>query len=485
MPDSSADRHRHALVARCGPDAVRWDEQSLAAHSHDTWCLSVLQALRGTLNSRPLCVVSPAATEHVSAVLRYANQHRLAVVPYGAGSGVCGGVLPAADAIVVDVRRMDRILELNDVALTVRVQAGMMGNAFEAALNEAGYSMGHFPQSIDVSTVGGWVATRAAGQYSTRYGCIEDILLGLEVVLPDGEVLRTRVGPRSATGPDLRQLFLGSEGTLGVVTELTVRMFPKPESSVGQAFSFTSMHDGLEAIRSIMRAGWKPPVVRLYDGAETARLFPSVSRGDNCLLILLSEGPATLVAAESAACAASSTAQGGTAVGTEPVQRWLAERNQVPRFEVFLERGLVLDTIEVATTWDHIHDLYREVVAALQAVPGTIVASGHSSHSYAQGTNIYFTFVARPADTADAEATYLGCWQQAMEATLRCHGTISHHHGIGRLRVPWMARELGAGVGVLRGIKRALDPNGIMNPGVLIPEEQPTVAGSPSTARSS
>jgi len=188
-------------------------------------------------------------------------------------------------------------------------------------------------------------------------------------------------------------------------------------------------------------------------------------------LLLLSEGAETLTAAEMAACTRVCTANGGTAVGDEPVHRWVAERNHVPGFEQFLQRGLVLDTIEVATTWDHINDLYREVIAALQQVKGTLVASGHSSHSYPQGTNIYFTFVARPDDPTQAEATYLTCWEQAMEATLRCHGTIAHHHGVGRLRTRWMGRELGAGLNVLRTVKRALDPNGIMNPGVLIPEE--------------
>ncbi|HXQ21381.1 MAG TPA: FAD-binding oxidoreductase [Candidatus Acidoferrales bacterium] len=473
-PGSGAAVHREALVARLGAAAVRWDDETLAQHSRDTWCLSQLRALRGALTARPLCVVSPNSVEQVSALLAYANARRLAVVPFGAGSGVCGGVLPDDGAVVVDMRRMDEIVELNETALTVRVQAGMMGNAFEAALNAAGYSMGHFPQSIDVSTVGGWVATRAAGQYSTRYGSIEDLLLALEVVLPDGRVLRTRVGPRAATGPDLRQLFLGSEGTLGIVTELTARIFPRPASSVGQAYSFASMHDGLEAIRLIMRAGWRPPVVRLYDGVETARLFTTVSTGDNCLLLLISEGPPALTAVETAACAGVCTAHGGTEVGTEPVQHWLAERNQVPGFESFLQRGFVLDTIEVATTWDHIHDLYREVIAALQTVEGVIVASGHSSHSYAQGTNIYFTFVARPEDPVRAEPTYLACWRQTMEATLRCHGTIAHHHGIGRLRTPWMERELGAtGLAVLRALKHTLDPNGIMNPGALIPPVAP------------
>lgn len=471
MPEPITTQHRNALVAQLGSDVVRWDADSLTQHSRDSWCLSVLRSMRGTLTARPLCVISPTAVEQISAALQYANHHRLAVVPFGAGSGVCGGVLPAEGAMVIDLRRMNRIVELNDTALLVRVQAGMMGNTFEAALNAAGYSARNFPQSIDLSTVGGWVSTRAAGQFSTRYGSTEDLLLALEVVLPDGRVVRTRVGPRSATGPDMRNIFLGAEGTLGVVTEATMRIVPLPEHSIGQGFSFASMHDGLEAIRLFVRTGWRPPVVRLYDGVETARLFPDVSSGNNCLLLLLSEGPAALTAAESAACASVSASVGGQSVGNGPVQRWLGERNHVPGFESFLERGLVLDTIEVATTWDHINDLYREVIAALQQVDGILVASGHSSHSYAQGTNIYFTFVARPSDATKAEATYLKCWEQAMEATLRCHGTIAHHHGIGRLRTRWMDRELGGGLEVLRAIKHALDPNGIMNPGVLIPGE--------------
>lgn len=470
-PAPQAARHRDALAERVGSDAVRWDEATLQQHSRDTWCLSALRAMRGALTTRPLCVVMPTTAQQVSDVLQYAARNELSVVPFGAGSGVCGGVLPSATAIVIDLRRMDRLVELDETALTARVQAGMMGNACEAALNAAGYSMGHFPQSIDVSTVGGWVATRAAGQYSTRYGSIEDIVLALEAVLPNGRILRTHVGPRSATGPDLRHLFLGAEGTLGVVTEVTTRIFPQPASSIGQAFGFASMGDGFEAIRLIMRAGWRPPVVRLYDALETGRLFTDVSTGDNCLLLLLSEGPEALTAAESAACAAICTKADAIPLGEGPVRRWIAERNQVPAFETFLERGFVLDTIEVATTWTHIHALYRDVIAALQTVDGIVVSSGHSSHSYAQGTNIYFTFVARPKDPQRAEATYLACWDKAMEATLRCQGTISHHHGIGRLRVPWMGRELGCGVDVLRAIKQALDPFGIMNPGALIPDQ--------------
>lgn len=461
--------HRERLAAALGADAVRWDEETLRAHRRDTWCLSILRSMRDEITTEPLCVVSPADAAGVAEVLRYASQHKVAVVPFGAGSGVCGGVLPDNGSIVVDLRRLDRIVEINDAGLFVRVQAGMMGDRLEARLNEAGLTMRHFPQSIALSTVGGWVATRAAGQYSTRYGNMEDVLLALEAVLADGTVVRTRIGPRSATGPDVRQVFLGSEGTLGIVTEVTMRVMPLPESSVGLSYSFASMSAGLEAIRRIMRVGWRPPVVRLYDQPEVSRLFPDQFTGDNCLLLVLSEGAGKLVAAEAAACSALCEAAGGAAMGDAPVQRWLGQRNHVPSFESLLDKGLVVDTIEVASTWDRIDDLYREVIAALKTVPGILVASAHSSHSYAQGTNLYFTFAARPELRDRMEATYLACWEKVMEATLACDGTIAHHHGVGRMRVPWMARELGSSRVVLERIKAALDPAGIMNPGVLLP----------------
>ena len=471
MPNVRVEQIRRDLAQRLGTDAVRFDDETLRDHSHDWWMIAQLRLLRGTLTARPACVVSPADTTQVSQVLAYANERRIAVIPFGAGSGVCGSVLPSDGQIVVDLRRMNRIVDLNETALMVRVQPGMMGPAFEAALNARGYSMRHFPQSIDLSTVGGWVATRAAGQFSTRYGSIEDLLLALEAVLPDGRIVRTRVGPRSATGPDLRQIFLGSEGTLGIFTELTLRIVPLPESQVLQSFRFATFDDGLEAIRDLVRVGWRPPVLRLYDGVESARHFPDASDGTTCVLLIISEGPAALTAVETAGCADACATHGGTVVGEAPVAHWLEQRNHVPGFEPFLQKGFVLDTIEVATTWDRIHELYREVVAAIRTVPSVVVASGHSSHSYAQGTNIYFTFVARPDDPAQAEPTYFACWQKTMEATLRVGGTIAHHHGIGRLRARWMADEVGAtGIAMLRALKQALDPNNIMNPGALLPE---------------
>jgi alkyldihydroxyacetonephosphate synthase len=471
MSERNLQRVRGDLARALGEARVDVSDAALTEHAHDTWPLSLLRLHQGRLTTRPACVVSPTSTDEVVTVLRYANEARLPVVPYGGGSGVCGAVLPSAETIVVDLRQLNQLLEINETALQARVQAGMYGHRFEEALQAQGYTMGHWPQSVSLSTVGGWVATRAAGQFSTRYGSIEDMLLGLEVVLADGRVVRIKPTPRRSAGPDLRHLFLGSEGTAGIVTEITVKVMPLPESRKLLTFALPDFDAGLEALRHIVRAGWRPPVLRLYDAMESGRNFGQWHNDDRCFLIAVTEGPAALTAAEAEACFSVASGYGGEVVGEGPAQHWLAERNNVPSLMSFIERGFVLDTIEVAAEWDRIHSLYSDVCAAVRTVKNLVVVSGHSSHSYAQGTNIYFTFVARPEKPEDAEPTYLECWEKAMEATLRAGGTICHHHGIGRGRMRWMKQEHGEGLAVMRAVKRALDPNGILNPGALIPEE--------------
>jgi alkyldihydroxyacetonephosphate synthase len=453
------------LRRRIGADRVETEVSD--AHRHDQWVISILRALEQRA-ARPACVVRPRATAEVAAILELAEQQHVPVVPYGAGSGVCGGAVGPEGALVVDLRAMNRIVALNEVALSVTAQPGVMGAELERWLRERGYTMGHFPQSIDISSVGGWVSTRSSGQFSTKYGNIEDMLLAFEAVLPGGRVVRTRPVPRSACGPDLRALFLGSEGTLGILTEATLRVHPKPEASDQRALAFADVHAGLEAIREIVRVGWKPAVVRLYDAVEAARNFTGAAPDGAALLLFFTEGPKALVDAESQAALEICRRHGAEDRGTSPVTQWLDHRNRVPSFESFLERGIVVDTIEVATAWDRIHDLYEGVVGALRAIDGVLVASAHSSHSYTQGTNLYFSFAARPESMRDAEALYFRCWQAAMEATLAAAGTISHHHGIGRLRAGWMRRELGSAYELLVALKRALDPHGIMNPGALL-----------------
>ena len=456
------------LARELGADRVAEDAATLAAHRTDYWILAHLRARQGRLAGGPACVVRPQRTAEVARTIQVAQRHGVPVVASGAGSGVVGGATPPAGALVVDLRAMNTILELNDKALYARVQAGMMGDAYEAAVEARGYTTGHYPQSIALSTVGGWVATRAAGQFSTRYGNIEDLCLGLEAVLPSGEIVRLAPVPRSSVGPSLRELFLGSEGTLGVVTEVVLRLHPLPEERSLASFIFPTIQAALEASRRVLRVGWRPAVLRAYDAVETARQFSAWAPSDGCLLVAVSEGPTTLVEAEAAACAREAALAGGKPAGPEPAAHWLEMRNTVPSWDFFLDREMLADTIEVAATWDRIDRVYDTVVAALAGAPGVIAASGHSSHGYPQGTNIYFTFVMKPEPFAQAEEAYLEAWARALRATLAAGGTISHHHGIGRLRAAWLAEELGSAYPLLRDLKRALDPSGLMNPGALI-----------------
>jgi len=442
------------------------DGELLAEVGHDWWMRSLLERRTG-VEQRAAAVVRPASTAEVSTVLAWADATRTAVVPFGLGSGVCGAIKPGRDHVVIDMRKMTDLVELNDNSLTVTVQPGMRGSDFEAALGRRGYTMGHFPQSIALSTVGGWCATRASGQLSTRYGNIEDMLLGCEVVLPGGAVVRVPSTPRSSIGPDLRQVFLGSEGTLGIFTEMTFRIHPTAESSRGRCFTLPSLESGIEALRLIMRGGWRPAVTRLYDATEAGRNFQIAADGEPVLL-LMSEGPTALVEAEAVATREIVENHGGIDHGPEPVDSWLDHRNNVPSFDDLVDQGLVVDTIEVAIGWDRLAKLFKDVVAEGSAIEGMLAMSGHISHCYTQGGNIYFTFVATQSDPAAAIELYDRVWELTMKHTHELGGTIAHHHGIGRVRKGWLTKELGGAHDLLVRIKQAIDPNGIMNPGVLL-----------------
>jgi alkyldihydroxyacetonephosphate synthase len=462
------------LVARLERELgerVRTDKETLARHRHDSWVLSELLDLQGSPARDPLAVIEPETTAQVSAALQLCREAQVPIVPFGGGSGVCGAIRLGEEAVVLSTRGLDGLVELDADCLLGAFRAGTLGMAAEERVQQAGLTIGNWPQSIELSTVGGWVATRASGQFSTAYGSTEDLVLALEAVLPDGSVLRTRRTPRASVGPDLRQLFLGSEGTLGVITEVAFSLHPLPEASRPQAFHFAAFRDGLEAIRQLMRAGWRPPVVRLYDPTESQRHFEEHCPRGRSMLILLHEGPAPLVAAQAEGVAKLCREAGGEPGDASAVDHWLEVRNRVPSLRELLERGIVADTIEVAATWDRVGELYESVTREVSSVPDVIVATAHSSHSYRSGTNLYFTFAARPEDRSEMATIYRECWRRTMQRTIALGAGIAHHHGIGRVRRDWVAEEIGpTGVAVLRSIKRALDPDGLLNPGALLPE---------------
>jgi len=452
-------------------DRIVTDSNVLDDHRHDYWVRSHLDDIQDREAPRPACVARPRSVGEVSAIVNVCRETETPLIPYGLGSGVCGGVLTRPDAVLLDLSSMNAVRAIDETNLLANFDAGVNGLEAEEAVAARGLTIGHWPQSIAVSSVGGWIATRASGQFSTGYGNIEDIVYCIEAVLPNGEVVNLGKAPRASAGPDLRHLLLGSEGTLGVITGVTLALRRRPEASRHTAYYAATMREGIETQRRILHGGWQPAVMRQYDGVETNRMFAEFGRGDDALFFMVHEGPAARVDVEIDGVAAIAADAGLEPAPKEVVAHWLKERNHVPTWESFLANGIVLDTVEVSANWDRIGDVYDDVTAALNGVPGMLAASAHSSHAYRTGVNLYFTFAARPDDSADMAAIYDEAWKRIVEATAAHGGGIAHHHGIGRVRRPYLRHELGeTGVAMLRTLKRALDPAGIMNPGVLIPD---------------
>ncbi|RME48173.1 MAG: FAD-binding oxidoreductase [Deltaproteobacteria bacterium] len=462
VPDEAIHRDLVSIVGEGGVSAGRLDR---LAYARDLWPGSILWMRGGKLPYAPSFIVWPEGTEAVSRILTYANTHHLPVVPFGAGSGVCGGTLPLYGGIVLDLKRMNRIVAIDRDSMTVTAQCGIMGECFEEELNVAGFTLGHFPSSIYCSTLGGWLAARSAGQLSTKYGKIEDMVIAIEAVLADGTVIETRVTPRSATGPDWKHLLVGSEGTLGVITTATMRLHPLPQARIFQAYRFPDVPTALEAIRATVQYGVLPAVVRLYDEVDTALTMTALGAEDlsGNLLILVFEGESEIVALEHELTARFCAERPCEDLGAGPARHWWEHRYDISyrQSEILSNEGMVLDTIEVATVWSNLVNLYETVRKALSPIVTTLA---HFSHIYPEGASIYFSVIGHAEETTD-EAYYRKIWETAMAACLEAGGTISHHHGIGYSKAPWMAQEHGTLMGVYRRVKDALDPNGILNPG--------------------
>lgn len=421
----------------------------------------------GALTLEPASAVAlPESVDEVETILAICARARIPVTPVGGDSSVCGQSVPVAGGLVLDLTRLDRVLDLDEESLTVTVEPGLYGHRLEAWLRDRGYTLGHFPQSIELSTVGGWLACRSAGQYSTRYGKIEEIVLGFDVALANGGSLSFPPVPADATGPDLRRLFLGSEGTLGVFTRATLRIRPLPPAEERAAYAFASFAEGLDAMRRVLRRGARPAVVRLYDEQESARLFDE----ESALLLVLAEGEVDEVAWESAVVRDECGRERDPAL----VGRWLEHRNDVSAFDHAVAAGLVVDTIELAALWRDVPRVYEDVRAAVGGVPGTLAVTAHCSHAYTSGACLYFTFAGAPAE--GAAAFYHAAW----DAALGAGAALSHHHGVGLVRAQSFAERLGRpGLSLLQAVKDELDPVGILNPGKLALRDRLGIGDAP------
>ena len=449
--------------------SVLLDAPAIAEASRDWWPLAMAWATEDQVANLAAVIVRPTDTAQVPEIMRVCSTAGIPVTPAAGRSGVVGGSVPLHGGVLLDLCGLVGIRSVDAESMVVDVRAGTFGTDLEHQLQSTHHlTIGHWPQSIALSTVGGWLACRGAGQLSNRYGKIEDIVVGLDVVLADGTELHTGGHARQSAGPDLDQLFVGSEGTLGIITGARLRARPLPAATHRSAWSFPTFEAGADACRRITQRGLAPAALRLYDAAEADRNYGT---GDVAVLLVFDEGDDEVVAAATRITEPECTAPSTAAPLDEAlVERWLGHRNDVSSLEALISRGYVVDTMELTVGWSALDELYSSTRAAIAAVSGVMAATAHLSHSYSDGACLYFTFAGRPTDSAGGttESLYLDCWNAGTTAALRCGGSLSHHHGIGLNRARFMTDALGLGaMATLTAIKGALDPQGLLNPGKL------------------
>jgi alkyldihydroxyacetonephosphate synthase len=499
LADSALAELRSAL----GAEHVKTDAYERAFHARGKSYHDLLHLRAGDLSVAPDAVAYPGSADDVLAVLRWAAAHEVSVVPYGGGSSVVGGVNAEvgqghAAVITLDTTRLRRVLEVDTLSHTATIEAGIYGPELERQLGMRGYTLGHFPQSFQFSTLGGWIAARGAGQQSQRYGRAEDWLVSARVATPAG-IWSTESFPASAAGPDLNDVVAGGEGCFGVITEATVQVHPVPQDSDYRGYLFKDFGRGADAVRQIVQEGLPIAMVRLSDAEET-RFFSAFSAlrkppgpveraadrvlelggwsEGRCLMLVGIEGEADNVKASLARSSSIVRGCGGFPLGRGAGKSWHKSRFAMPYLrDPLLDRGIGVDTLETSTTWANVLPMHRIVCttirnalkehAAFEGARGMVMC--HISHCYEDGASLYFTFVFPQAASGGEIAQWQAVKHAASEAIAAHGGTISHHHGVGTDHAPWLPREKGEiGIRLLRALKRELDPDGILNPGKLL-----------------
>jgi len=464
------------LAALLGAEHVLTDDATRRLRTRGKSTPDLLRQRSGDLSDAPDAVVRPGTHDEVQALIELAVRHRVALVPFGGGTSVTGGLVARregfAGVLSLDLVRMKALSEVDEVSMTVVLEPGLRGPEAEALLAEEGLTLGHFPQSFEFASIGGFAATRSSGQASAGYGRFDSMVVGLTVATPQG-TLEVGSSPLNAAGPDLRQLVLGSEGAFGVITSVRVRVRALPTEKVYEGWQFPSFVDGAAAFRSLAQSGNLPTVLRLSDELETAL---NLAGQDNvgadattgCLAIVGWEG--TDIAKKRASVTAALEALGGVNLGESRGQSWAHGRFHAPYLrDSLLDVGVLVETLETATFWSNVDRLKADVTSALTTELGekTIVLC-HISHVYETGCSLYFTVAA--AEAEDPLAQWLAAKAKASDAMIAAGATITHHHAVGTDHKRWLAEEIGpVGVSILRAVKAELDPTGVLNPGVLIP----------------
>ena len=463
-----------------GPDAVVTDERILVESSVDNF-----RKLQNIFDVHvmpvPAAIVAPKDTLEVAGVLTWANEHGVNVIPKTGGTATEGGLESAVpDSVIIDGSAINEIVEIDPYNMQATVQCGVPLQALEDRVREHGLTTGHSPQSKPVAHLGGLVATRSIGQFSTLYGGIEDMVVGLEAVFPNGEICRIKNVPRRAAGPDIRHVVIGNEGALCFITEVTVKLFPYfPESNRFLGWTLKDMKLGFEVLREVMVNGYKPSVARVYDPGDAGLHFSHFAASDDCVLLFMAEGAEGI---------AKATAEGiqaivdqhpeCTQVPSEYIETWFNDLCWGPdkilaEDERIRQTRNVNRTTEISADWSSINDIYQAArQRIIDEIPDITMMGGHSSHSYINGTNMYFNYFFNVVDVGPEEETeryYLPIISIIVEETLKRGGSIVHHHGMGKARAPWVRDEYGSSYYLLETLKKAFDPNGVMNKGTIFP----------------
>jgi FAD/FMN-containing dehydrogenase len=494
MAPSRSPLNRPSIVAAMtellGPGAVDTRDEQLKAASVDRF--KKYTAVHGIYDGPiPAAIVYPSSTAEVAAVLRFAAENLVNVVPRTGRTATEGGLETVVeDSLVVDGSRMNKILAIDPVDMMATVQCGVGLQELEDILRAQGLTTGHSPQSKPLAQLGGLVATRSIGQFSTLYGGIEDLVVGLEAVFPGGQVTRIKNVPRRAAGPDIRHIVIGSEGALCFITEVTVKLFRyQPENNRYFGFLVDEFSDGIDALRELITAGYRPSVCRVYSPEDARQHFAQLYEGKN-VVVLVAEGPKPIADATAAAIEDLFAGRPHRRVDSSLIQEWFEGLNW-GQDKIDAEKAAMLEhhhlgyTTEVSVDWSQVAGLFDAVMSRIRREfprAGDLTMLGaHSSHSYQTGTNLYFvydyTINCSPRDEIEVYHKPLNAI--IVTEALRAGGSMVHHHGIGKYRTPWVQQEHGNAYYLLSTLKRAFDPQGVMNAGTIFPLEPRESTGSP------
>lgn len=461
------------LVDIVGVEDVSTAKADQLTYAVDHYWIPEMWVDRGLEPVLPDFVVHPKSPEEVSKILQLANTYRIPVIPWGGGSGSQGGALPLFGGITLDLKKLDRLIEVDERSFTVTAQAGINGQQLEWEVNKKGMTVGHYPASQRASTLGGWLAPRGSGTLSTKYGKAEDMVMSLQVVLPTGEIIRTLPTPNHATGPSLLQLFVGSEGTLGVITEATMRADPIPEERRFRSFLFSDLAKGLEAGRRIMTARIRPMVMRLYDETSTVKQVKRVLgiTAEGSYMVIGFDGFKEFVDLEEAKVIEICSALEAQDLGSEAGMKWWNHRYDFyfpPRIKSLPRMYGTTDTV---CTYSQIERMYQSKKDVIETKYSDWQAyyMAHFSHWYPWGVMVYDEFVIDqpPEDPHQALRLHNQIWADAARVSIANGGVLNEHHGIGVKLGFLMKEQYGPAWKAMQAIKDAIDPNGIMNPGKL------------------